>query len=50
VGARHVSKADRGVFLIEVDDGTQLTKADIAAALLHPEAATGEPDVRQHRS
>jgi hypothetical protein len=48
--ARHVSKGDRVVLLIEGDDGTRLTKADIAAALLHPEVAAGEPDVRQYRS
>ena len=43
--ARHVNKGDRVALLIEGDDGTHLTKAEIAAALWHPEAALGEPEV-----
>jgi hypothetical protein len=43
--ARHVNKGDRVALLIEGDDGTHLTKTEIAAALWHPEAAPGEPEV-----
>jgi hypothetical protein len=47
--ARHVNKGDRVVLLIVGDDGTHLTKTEIAAALWHPEAAVGEPEVRSLR-
>ncbi|MEA3028369.1 MAG: hypothetical protein QOF91_3654 [Alphaproteobacteria bacterium] len=35
--ARHVKDAGRVALLIEGDDGTQLTKREISAALQHPE-------------
>jgi hypothetical protein len=47
--ARHVNKGDRVALLIEGDDGTRLTKREIAAALWHPEAAVGEPAVQSPR-
>jgi hypothetical protein len=37
--ARHVNDGGRVALLIEGDDGTKLTKFDIAAALKHSEAA-----------
>lgn len=36
--ARHINKANRVALLIEGDDGTRLTKQDIATALKSPEA------------
>lgn len=36
--ARHVNKSGRVALLIEGDDGTQLTKQQIATALKNPEA------------
>ena len=36
--ARHVNDGGRVALLIEGDDGTQLTKREISAALRHPEA------------
>jgi len=36
--ARHVNEGGRVTLLIEGDDGTKLTKLDIAAALKHSEA------------
>ena len=36
--ARHVNNNGRVALLIEGDDGTRLTKAEIAATLTHPEA------------
>jgi hypothetical protein len=47
--ARHVNKGDRVALLIEGDDGTHLTKTEIAAALWHPEAVLGEPEVQSRR-
>ncbi|HEX2215168.1 MAG TPA: hypothetical protein VHG27_00510 [Xanthobacteraceae bacterium] len=47
--ARHVSTEGRVVLLIEGDDGTQLTKQEIAAALQYGEsepARTDEPSER----
>jgi hypothetical protein len=42
--ARHVNEGGRVTLLIEGDDGTHLTKQEIAAALRHPEnAAFGKP-------
>jgi hypothetical protein len=35
--ARHVNDSGRTTLLIEGDDGTQLTRSEIAAALTHPE-------------
>lgn len=35
--ARHVNDGGRVALLIEGDDGTQMTKTDISAALRHPE-------------
>ena len=41
--ARHINKRGRVALLIEGDDGTRLTKQQIAATLAHPEAGrTGE--------
>ena len=48
--ARHVNISDRVALLIEGDDGTHLTKTEIASALRHPEGAAGEPEVQSHRS
>jgi hypothetical protein len=39
--ARHLNNNGRVALLIEGDDGTQLTKQQIAAALNHPEAGKG---------
>lgn len=36
--ARHINKASRVALLIEGDDGTRLTKQEIATALKSPEA------------
>jgi hypothetical protein len=36
--ARHVNESGRVTLLIEGDDGTRLTKQQIAATLTHPEA------------
>jgi hypothetical protein len=47
--ARHVNKGERVALLIEGDDGTQLTKTEIAAALWHSEATVGEPEVQSRR-
>lgn len=47
--ARPVNKGDRVALLIEGDDGTHLDKREIAAALLHPEAELGEPEVESSR-
>lgn len=47
--ARHVNKSDRVALLIEGDDGTHLTKREIAAALWHGEAEVGEPEVQSRR-
>ena len=47
--ARHVNKSERVTLLIEGDDGTHLTKREIAAALLHPEAELGEPEEQSSR-
>jgi hypothetical protein len=41
--ARHVSKSGRVPLLIEGDDGTQMRKREIAAALKHPEALPSTP-------
>lgn len=38
--ARHVNDSGRVAVLIEGDDGTRLSKVEIAAALKHAEAAT----------
>lgn len=38
--ARHVNDGGRVAVLIEGDDGTRLSKVEIAAALKHTEAAT----------
>jgi hypothetical protein len=35
--ARHVNDSGRAALLIEGDDGTHLTRTEIAAALTHPE-------------
>ena len=37
--ARHVNDGGRVALLIEGDDGTQMSKREISAALRHPEAA-----------
>jgi hypothetical protein len=47
--ARHVNRGDRVALLIEGDDGTRLTKREIAATLWHPEAELGEPEVESPR-
>jgi len=47
--ARHVNKGDRVAMLIQGDDGTHLTKTEIAAALWHPEAELGEPEAQARR-
>jgi hypothetical protein len=39
--ARHVNDGGRTALSIEGDDGTIMSKQDIAAALRHPEAETG---------
>jgi hypothetical protein len=38
--ARHVNDSGRTALLIEGDDGTRLSKAEIVAALTHPETPT----------
>ena len=40
--ARHVNEAGRVTLLIEGDDGTQMTKKEISAALRHPEEVERE--------
>jgi hypothetical protein len=48
--ARHVNDGGRVTLLIEGDDGTQLTKREISAALRHPEEADRTLKIRaQHR-
>ncbi len=47
--ARHINKGDRVPLLIEGDDGTHLTKMEIAAALCHSEAELGEPEMQARR-
>lgn len=39
--ARHINESGRVTLLIEGDDGTRLTKQQIAAALKHPESGEG---------
>lgn len=46
--ARHVNDAGRVTLLIEGDDGTQLTKTEISAALTHPEAVHRTGQSRKH--
>jgi hypothetical protein len=46
--ARHVNNGGRVALLIEGDDGTQLSKKDISAALRHPEEDEREPRARRH--
>ena len=46
--ARHVNGGGRVALLIEGDDGTQMTKKEIAAALHHPEEAEREARSRRH--
>jgi hypothetical protein len=41
--ARHVNGSGRVALLLEGDDGTQLFKAEIAAALTHPEGMQKSP-------
>jgi hypothetical protein len=41
--ARHLTEAGLTAISIEGDDGTVLSKQEIAAALYHPESASGEP-------
>jgi hypothetical protein len=43
--ARHVNEGGRVTLLIEGDDGTQMSKREISAALRHPEEA-GHEEVR----
>ena len=43
--ARHVSESGRVTLLIEGDDGTQLTKQEIATALRHSEARERHDEV-----
>jgi hypothetical protein len=40
--ARHVNDSGRTALRVEGDDGTALGKRELAAALLHPEAAFGK--------
>jgi hypothetical protein len=40
--ARHVNNGGRVALLIEGDDGTQMDKRDISAALRHPEESERE--------
>jgi hypothetical protein len=47
--ARHVNKGERVAVLIQGDDGTHLTKTEIAAALYHSEAELGEPEAQASR-
>lgn len=44
--ARHVNNGGRVALLIEGDDGTQLRKQEIAAALRHPEENERAPQAR----
>ena len=44
--ARHVNDGGRVTLLIEGDDGTRLSKTEIAAALIHPEAHDREARTR----
>ena len=48
--ARHVEHSGRTPLLIEGDDGTQLTKQDISAALRHPEEShrVAKASARKH--
>jgi len=48
--ARHVNHGGRVALLIEGDDGTQLTKQDISAALRHPEEShrVAKASARKH--
>jgi hypothetical protein len=43
--ARHVNESGRVTLLIEGDDGTQLTKQQIATALRHPEVRERHDEV-----
>ena len=45
--ARHINEGGRTTLLIEGDDGTRLTKTEIAAALKHPEAAERQLHARR---
>jgi hypothetical protein len=40
--ARHVNAGDRVALLIEGDDGTRLTKSEIAVTLRHPDFEPGK--------
>src|SRR6185295_16921762 len=46
--ARHVNDGGRVALLIEGDDGTQLSKKEISAALCHPEVDPGSKTKMQH--
>jgi len=46
--ARHINGGGRVALLIEGDDGTRLTKQQIAAALTHPEADKGGTRGSEH--
>jgi hypothetical protein len=46
--ARHVNDSGRVTLLIEGDDGTRLTKQQIAATLTHPEAGKSREQGRGH--
>ena len=46
--ARHVNDGGRVALLIEGDDGTQLSKKEISAALCHPEVDRGSKTKMQH--
>ena len=46
--ARHVNHDGRVALLIEGDDGTQLTKREISAALRHPEESDRAPRPHKH--
>jgi hypothetical protein len=49
--ARHVNDGGRVALLIEGDDGTQLTKKEISAALRHPEESDRKLKTKvQHHS
>ena len=43
--ARHINESGRVTLLIEGDDGTRLTKQEIATALKHPEARERHDEV-----
>src|ERR1051326_8218295 len=47
--ARHVNKVERVALLIEGDDGTHLTKREIAAALSHSGPDRGERETKASR-